>query len=387
MAIIDRIKYDGPPDILVAKYPKDNIVAGGQLIVNESQEALFYKGGQALDLFGPGTHTLSSKNIPLLQKLVNLPFGGETPFAAEVFFINRTAKLDYKWGTKSPIQIEDPKYEISVNVGSFGQFGLRVEDSRVFVTQIVGTMPSWTSDKVLDYFRGLIITKVKDSIAKYLVVKNISITTVSAFLDELSKLAEDQIRQEFAKYGLSVLNFFIQSIAIAPEELKKIQETQQKRFEMKTLGYDYKTMRQFDVMEAAASNEGTVGGLMGAGIGLGIGAQMASGPMANLVGKAMQPGTDKTIQPPAQVGNQLQAAGNCPKCNEPVATGSKFCGSCGTPIPAKAACPSCGTPVEAGVKFCGACGTKLGQSGICKSCGKPMAPNAKFCGECGAQTT
>jgi membrane protease subunit (stomatin/prohibitin family) len=220
-----------------------------------------------------------------------------------------------------------------------------------------------------------------------LVVKSISITTVSAFIDELSNLAEDQIRQEFAKYGLSVLNFFIQSIAIAPEELKKIQETQQKRFDMKALGYDYKTMRQFDVMEAAASNEGQVGGLMGAGIGLGIGAQMAAGPIASMVGKAMQPGAEGQAQSPAPASTHPQAATPCPKCNAAVAVGSNFCGSCGQPMPAKSPCPSCGNLLEPNAKFCGNCGTKLGQSGICKSCGKPMAPNTKFCGECGAAAT
>jgi len=112
MAIIDRIKFEGTPETLVWKFPKDNIVKGAQLIVNESQEAVFFKNGQALDIFGAGVHSLDSSNIPLLQKFINLPFGGETPFSAEVIFVNKVAKLDYKWGTKSPIPIEDPRYRV-----------------------------------------------------------------------------------------------------------------------------------------------------------------------------------------------------------------------------------------------------------------------------------
>ena len=93
MALLDRIKYDCSPDVLVGKYSKDNIVLGSQLIVNESQEAVFFKDGRALDVFGPGRHTISTNNIPLLQKLVNLPFGGDTPFAAEIFFVNKVSVL------------------------------------------------------------------------------------------------------------------------------------------------------------------------------------------------------------------------------------------------------------------------------------------------------
>ena len=104
MAIIDRIKYDGNSNgsqWLIYKCPSEQFVLGSQLIVNQGQEALFFKGGEALDLFGPGTHTLSTGNLPILNKLVNLPFGGKTPFSAEIYYINKTANLDMKWGTST----------------------------------------------------------------------------------------------------------------------------------------------------------------------------------------------------------------------------------------------------------------------------------------------
>ena len=127
MALIDCIKFDCPvDDILVWKYPSENLTLGTQLIVNQSQEAIFVKGGKALDVFGPGTHTLSTGNLPFLQKLINLPFGGKTPFTAEVWFVNKTIKRGLKWGTKGPVQVLDPIYMYPVNLRAFGEWGLRV---------------------------------------------------------------------------------------------------------------------------------------------------------------------------------------------------------------------------------------------------------------------
>lgn len=375
MALIDRIKYDGSPDRLVWKYPKENIVLGSQLIVNESQETVFFKGGQALDVFGPGTHTLSTKNLPLLEKLVNLPFGGETPFAAEIYYINRVSRLDYKWGTRTPIPVEDPKYRVLVPIGCFGQFGLRVADSRLFVTQIVGTMPEWKGDMVLEYFRGVILTRVKDIVAKYVVDRNLSIAVITARIDEISQLVEERLRDEFAKYGLELLKFFITSITIPAEELRKIQEIDLKAREIDRLGDQrYQMMRGFDVMEEAAKNPGAPGTLMGAGIGLGIGAKMA-GPFSNMAEQA----TQTVTRTPS---NTLSGV-ICPKCQANAPAGSQFCIQCGANLTAVSLCPSCQQTLAANSKFCPHCGTKIPSATNCPSCGAQIPENAKFCPECG----
>ncbi len=375
MAVVDRIKYDGPLDWLVWKYRKDNITMGAQLIVNESQEALFFKGGQALDLFGPGTHTLSTKNLPLLQKLVNLPFGRQTPFAAEVFFVNLVARLDYKWGTRTPIPIEDPKYRVLIPVGCFGQFGLRIADSRVFVTQIVGTMPEWKGYTVLEYFRGVILTRVKDTVAKYAVDRNVSVAAITASIDEISQQVEERLRDEFAKYGLELLKFFISSITIPTEELKRIQEIDLKAREIERLGDQrYQMVRGLDVMEEAAKNPGAAGTLMSAGIGLGIGSKMA-GPFGQMAEQATQPIT----QPPLPSSAELI----CAKCQARLSAGAKFCSQCGTNLPALSVCPSCGATVASDSKFCANCGMKVPSGTPCPSCGAQALPQAKFCAQCG----
>ena len=351
MAVVDRIKHDGPPDVLVWKYPKDNITMGAQLIVNESQEAVFFKGGQALDVFGPGTYTLSTKNLPLLQKLVNLPFGGNTPFTAEIFFVNEVARLDYKWGTRTPIPVEDPKYKVLISIGCFGQFGLRVTDSRVFVTQIVGTMPVWDGNMVLEYFQGVVLTRVKDSVAKFAVQKNVSVAAITAHIDDISQQVEDRLRDEFAKYGLELLKFFISSITIPDEELKRIQEIDLKAREIERLGDQrYQMARGLDIMEEAAKNPGAPGTLMAAGIGLGIGAQMA-GPFAQMAQKATQPATQPSPVPSAEL--------TCPKCQAKLPADTKFCSQCGTKLSAPPVCPSCGAQVPEGTKFCSQCGKAL----------------------------
>ena len=162
MAIIDRVKYDGPSDVLIWRHPPDDLSWGTQVIVNQSQEALFYEGGKLLDLLGPGTHTLKTANIPLLRALVKVPFGGETPFAAEIYFINKAAKLDIKWGTPNPIPVLDPKYNVALPVRAFGQFGVRVADSKAAVVQLSGTLREFTVEALNNHFRGVLLTRAKD---------------------------------------------------------------------------------------------------------------------------------------------------------------------------------------------------------------------------------
>lgn len=146
--IVDRIKYDGPPNVLAWKYPYEDIKWGAQLIVNESQCAILVKAGQLIATLGAGRHTLTTANIPILGKLVNLPFGGNTPFAAEVWFFNLSVDLDVRFGTPTPIQVQEPRYNVIVPVRAHGQMGLRLADCPTFLREIVGTMGTSTTDEV-----------------------------------------------------------------------------------------------------------------------------------------------------------------------------------------------------------------------------------------------
>lgn len=252
MTIIDRIKYDGTSNNsqwLIHKYPSDQFVLGSQLIVNQSQEALFIKGGKTLDLFGAGTHTLSTGNLPILNKLVNFAFNGKSPFSAEIYYINKTANLDLKWGTSTPIPLEDPKYGIILNIAARGQYGITIFDSRLFVSRIIGAIPNGaTTDPllILRYFNGLINANIKSVTAEYMIKKNISFLEVSQYLLELSDLFRKNLNAEFERFGIEIVNFYCESIAPKADEYEKLRNYKEEL----ALGENfYKMRRTFDILE------------------------------------------------------------------------------------------------------------------------------------------
>ena len=232
MALIQIIKYEAEDDnMFVWKYPSDQIRLGAQLIVNEGQKAIFVKGGQALDIFEPGTFTLTTGNIPLIDKLINLPFGGDTPFAAEIWYINTTVKRDLTWGTPSPIPLMDSNLGFPVSARSFGKWGARIVDVRSFVTQIVGSQSFADATKINDYFIGEIIQSLTSNLSSAITSGQTSILQISSFLTPLSKSSADLIKIEFDKFGVELVNFNIESINIPTDELKRIQDVFAKTLE------------------------------------------------------------------------------------------------------------------------------------------------------------
>ncbi len=293
MALLPVIKYDGPPRMaggeeawLVWKYPSESVPLGSRLVVVPGQEVVFINEGRLGDRFGPGSYTLDTRNIPLLRKLVNLPFGGDSPFAAEVYFVNKIAKLDLKWGTADPIRLKDPMYDIIVPLRAYGQFGLKIEDAGVFLFQLVGALHPdeiTLSDRVTAYFRGGIISKVKDTIAALIVRNQVSVLELAARLEEISDECRERVQGEFNRFGLTVLNFFVESINYAEDDPSvialrdalarkagKLIDAQADKGEIDTLGDErYKMKRSFDTMQKAVESKGGPGGaLMDLGIGL-----------------------------------------------------------------------------------------------------------------------
>lgn len=181
---------------------------GTQLIVQEGQAVLFVCGGVVADVFYPGTHTLSTDNIPILKKLINLPFGGTTPFSAEIYFINTTVKLDINWGTSEPIQLIDPKYHVKLRVRAFGQMGVRILDAATFFKEVIGGMQKddiVKVDKVKGYYRRILVVKVKSVIADTIITNKISALEITTKLEELSDKLEEQILPEFKNTVLRLL--------------------------------------------------------------------------------------------------------------------------------------------------------------------------------------
>lgn len=303
MALINVIKYEAPDDsVFVWKYPSDQIRIGSQLIVNEGQRAIFVKGGQALDCFDPGSHTLVTGNIPLIDKLVNLPFGGDTPFAAEVWFVNTTVKRDLKWGTPSPIPLMDATLGFPVSARSFGKWGARIFDVQSFVNQIVGSQAGASADKVHDYFIGQIVQSLSKSLGGVIARGEASILQVTALLSDLATAASVEIESEFSKFGVELVSFNIESINIPEDEMAKIQEVFAKTMEARELskvevGGAFAAIKSFEVLNNAASNpsDSPVGAMLGAGIGLGAGLPLGSqlGQSMNIGGQTSPPSASK----------------------------------------------------------------------------------------------
>ena len=383
-ALIDRIKYDGSQNgspWLVYKYPSEKFVLGSQLIVNQGQEALFFKGGEALDLFGAGTHTLHTGNLPLLNKLVNFPFGGDTPFTAEVYYINKTSKLNMNWGTPNAFPVEDPKYGIILSIRSHGTYGVRINDTRMFITELVGAVPNGstvTYEFAASYFSGLLVSKIKNVISAYMIRQKISFLEVTGYLEEISKDCEEAVKDEFDRFGAEVVNFYVETITPSKDEYEKLRTYKEEL----SLGGDFYTKRRsLDIMENLAENNGVGGSATaGASLGIGLGFAHQAGGMFQNVGGAMNitpNGTGINAQPNSNSGNK------CPHCGASNLVGQKFCGTCGKMMVVGIRCSSCGKVNPVGQTFCGDCGTKLVKK--CSSCGKENDPSQKFCGDCGTQ--
>lgn len=381
MAIVEVVKYNGRPDVFAWKYPNEELGTWTQLIVNESQEAVLVKSGKALDVFGSGRHTLETANIPILNKLINLPFGGRSPFTAEVWYVNKGYDLDIKWGTPTPIQLQDPKYGIFVPVRANGAFGIHIADAKKFLIKLVTTVPTFDAAAVTKYFRGLYVTKVKDAISAYLVHKQVSILEINAYIDELSQHMKERIRPVMDDYGIELVSFYVNEISVPEDDtaVQKLKDALAKRAEMNIIGYSYQQERSFDTLEGAAKNAGsTAAPLMGAGIGLGMGFGMGQGVGTGFGNMAQE----------LQVEHSKENTKECSKCHAQLPQAQRFCGSCGYDTEQKPTsghkavltCSSCGSAIAKTTKFCAECGRRIVH---CPSCGNDMEEGAVKCGSCG----
>lgn len=296
MAIIDIVKYEQQEGVIVHKFPSCDLRWGSQLVVYPGQVVFFVKGGKVCDKFTSGTYTLKSGNIPLLNKLINIPFGGDSPFQADVWFVNTLQRLNLKWGTEVPMQLEDPKYEVIVPVRAFGQYGFRVNDAALFVNGLVGNMNHFDEQRLQSYFRGLLLMKLTDIIAKKIIVDKTSVLEILPRLQEISTYCEDELRPYFATYGVEIVLFNIISINIPEDDasLNEIKKAKNLSARLKITGREnYSLERSFDVMDKAAENEsGTGAAFINAGLGLG-----ASLNIGKQIGNQLMP-EGSSVPPP-----------------------------------------------------------------------------------------
>ncbi len=379
---LDIVRFDGlkSRDWLIYKYPSDTLVMGSQLIVQEGQVAIFARGGAMADTFYPGTYTLKTENLPILKGLVNLPFGGRSPFSAEVYFINTTVKLDINWGTIDPIQLIDPKYHVKLRVRAFGQMGMRVRDVAGMFREIIGGLAKdeWVRfDRIREYYRGILVVKVKSAIANAIITDGISALEIDAQLDTLSQKVKIQLEPEFVRYGFSVANFFIQSINFPDEDFEMINKILADRAAFELMGDNrYAAKRSFDVYQDAANNQSGMAGAFVAG-GMGLGAAMGMGSaMGSTLGNPMMG------QVGAPGGMQLSQQGTAMGAVAGAAAGAAM-GTAAAQQEETIECAFCHAAVPARYKFCPECGNTIKQELVCSGCGEKLRPGSKFCPMCG----
>ena len=272
MALIKSIYWEQEDrEELIYKFPFNNISLGSVLTVNESQEALFFKSGVLCDTFGTGRHTLSTANLPVLNKLVNLPSGGDTTFMAEVWFVSKLDKRNMFWGTGG-LRIIDPYFQIPIKISARGQYGVRISDSALFLKKLVGTLPYITTELVEEQFRIDVVETVKVSISKFMKEENVNINELGVSYKELSKSVSKDLQAAFDEYGVELLNFNVENIGFDESDkgYQTVMEGVAEQAKLSKLGVSYTQQKQLDIAQTAAGNEGA-GNFMGIGMGLGMG--------------------------------------------------------------------------------------------------------------------
>lgn len=332
--IADIIKYEGDNKTFIWKHPLEDFNSLTQLVVHESQEAIFMMNGQALDLFGPGRYTLETQNIPLISKYINKTTGDKTPFHCEVYFINKTEQMAIKWGTDSKVQFMEPTYNFPISIGASGEMSLRAEDSRKLLIKLVGTENILGQENLVRYFRAFLMTRVKSYIAQVIREQKISIFEIDEHINDMSAALLKMLKPDFEDYGILLERFFVTTIVkpdgdstyenfkslhfrqyadIAEAKIRQQTavidaETQAQRTVIESQaiatkrqqeGYTYQQERGFDVAQDVAKNE-AVGQFTNMGVGFGTMAGV--GAVGGVVGNAVSNALDSANQPqqPAQ---------------------------------------------------------------------------------------
>lgn len=388
MAFIDVVEWSPQDNSEFAyRFPHNNLSTGTQLIVRESQEAVFFSKGQIIGKFGAGSHTLSTENIPLLRNLFGIPFGGKNPFFAEVWFVNKTAPLNIDWVTTT-MRFQDPEYGQMIPIIAKGRYGLKVTDAERFLVKLVGSMRSFTSRELTDHFEGAMIAKTNSSIMAFMNANRVGINQIAAYLDNLSNFIKQPMSEFWEEYGLNLEGFYITEVTLdtSTPEGRKISEAISDRSAQAIAGYTWQQKQSFDVA-GNMSNNGSPMGILGvammtgalSGGGGGMGNAMMQPPPAG-----QYPFGSPNMGQPAQPHVRKEVF--CSNCSKKFPSSAAFCPYCGNKYNP---CPTCGSDNSPRATRCITCGTMLSagsdSGNVCFKCHSPIQSGLKFCPVCGTK--
>lgn len=409
-ALIDFVDWTPQSnDVFAYRFPQTNLSTFTQLLVRESQEAVLFSKGQVMGKFGPGKHTLSTENLPLLRSLFGIPFGGKNPFTAEVWFVNKTVPLDIDWQTDG-MKIMDADYGQSIPIVASGRYGLRIVDAERFLIQLVGTLRSFTARDLTNHFMGKLVSKTKSAISSFMTANSVGINYISTHLDDLSEFIQQPLGEFWESYGFALAGFYITTVDIdtSTELGRRIEQAVASRSVQGIEGYTWQQAQAAEVAKSAARKGGGMGGIMAASMMMGGGngfvgssmmqpnyGTMQSQMQQGMQGMGMQPGMMYQQPGGGQFGYGQQGFGQpvnrirevfCARCGKKHSIEQPFCPSCGKQyLP----CPACGADNAEKSARCVKCGTYLTGSDAsdaeyCPQCKSPYIPGKnRFCPQCG----
>lgn len=434
MAIAEIIKYEGDNSTFIWKHPCEDFNSMTQLIVHESQEAIFFMNGQALDLFGAGRHTLETQNIPKIGKLLNRLTGGDTPFHCEVYFINKTVQMAIKWGTDSKIHFIEPSMGIPLEIGACGEMNLAVSDSRALLLKLVGTMNgiAWGDSgagftkSIQNCFRPLVSNAVKAHLPGTIKAQNINILEIDENLEKISDVLRKNITPGFEEYGLTIPQFYISNVALPENDpnFRRLRELhtislQTKMIQaeslVKTAHADAEATVIAAERKAALEREATATELARREAEREVIRAQAEAQATKMAGfaeaevMAAKGYTQRDVLAAdvqkayaEGIGNMTISGGSGGVAGDMIGLGvgmaaagavapqlgEMFKGISSSPTAeiAMAKCLKCGAALPQNAKFCSACGERISDSASetveCPNCGKTVT-KGKFCPECG----
>ncbi|NOZ24897.1 MAG: SPFH domain-containing protein [Nitrospirae bacterium] len=336
------------------------IKLGAQLVVRESQAAVLFYHGKAFDAFGPGRHTLTTANIPILTKILSIPWGMTSPLRAEVYFANMKVFANLKWGTRDPVAFRDSELGL-IRLRAFGVFNVRVIQPVLFINRLVGTQGVYTTEEIGDYLNKVIVSRLNDHLGENLD----TLLNLPGRYDEISDSLLKRLEKDFSHYGLGLANLYINSITPPPEVQKAIDD-KSKLSVFDDLNRLFK-MKAAMAMEKASETQGEAG----AGLGMGLGFMMPT-MFADMMKNAGSTSAAETV--------------HCPECRNPVPRDAKFCMHCGHQILVFGQCEHCGKNLPPHARFCMRCGSPVGQKPSerrCPHCKTVNLPDSVYCNQCG----